>query len=295
MNKAPVIVFAYRKYEFLSEILREVIAYKPPKLYVSLNKYKDESEIPLTENVIREVRQFNFPFEVEIIQHEMHLSVNDVFHLTLNMIFSKEESLIVLEDDTVPSSSFFTFCNIMLNKFKNDKHIGCINGCNLNTIHKQNTYFLSNLSLPFWGWATWKDRWKLYRNDNFYWQKYRNEIIGKVDISNKDFWISCFENNSKGINVWDIQWSISLMANQLKSIMPGINLISNRGFVPQALTTINTSSRYRDIPSYIQIQKELLLLDNPINSHNYESEVVSFIRELVSNLEGSAKERIINS
>ena len=82
------------------------------------------------------------------------------------MGFQYQKEIIVLEDDIIPTKSF-KFCDNLLIKYKKNKKISHITGCNVNdkiTRNLKNNYFLSKYS-NIWGWATWKDRWSDYDNN----------------------------------------------------------------------------------------------------------------------------------
>lgn len=80
----------------------------------------------------------------------------------MDWVFDNEEQAIILEDDCVPSVAFFEYCDFFLDKYKEDKSIGFISGANYlkNYVpEKENDHIYCNL-FCFYGFATWKDRWK---------------------------------------------------------------------------------------------------------------------------------------
>ena len=61
---------------------------------------------------------------------DRHMGLYQRWHSGLNEIFKKEKSLIILEDDTLPSKTFFQFCDQMLVKYQYNHQISQINGYN---------------------------------------------------------------------------------------------------------------------------------------------------------------------
>ena len=65
-------------------------------------------------------------------------------------VFKKHEKTIILEDDCVPEVGFFRYCDLMLKKFKRNKDIAHISGCNLyygskkKKINDKDYFFLLN-------------------------------------------------------------------------------------------------------------------------------------------------------
>src|SRR5690606_19687019 len=77
-------------------------------------------------------------------------------YISQKWMFETEEYGIILEDDDVPSQSFFPFCKEMLEKYKDDTRIGMISGMNtLGTVDSPYSYLFARTG-SIWGWATWK-------------------------------------------------------------------------------------------------------------------------------------------
>ena len=81
----------------------------------------------------------------------------------LDYVFENEEMAIILEDDTLPDPSFFNFCEELLERYKHDKRVAHISGCNLhsNAVNFKESYCFSSI-VNIWGWATWKRAWIHY-------------------------------------------------------------------------------------------------------------------------------------
>lgn len=71
--------------------------------------------------------------------------------------FTLVDKCIILEDDCVPSQSFFPFCKEMLEKYENDLRINRIAGLNQMEVTENwpYDYFFSSVG-SVWGWATWR-------------------------------------------------------------------------------------------------------------------------------------------
>ena len=163
----------------------------------------------------------------------------------ITWFFENEEMGIILEDDGLPSQSFFWFCEELLERYKDDMRIGQINGVRrfeqLNNC-KENTYFFSRYG-SIWGWATWKRAWNYY-NVNLSNTIFDNAIncgmIDSITFSNeekfkrKNIWKMVINNE---IDTWDYQWGFVKFYNSLLSIVPKNNLIENIGFGEDATHT----------------------------------------------------------
>lgn len=155
-------------------------------------------------------------------------------------IFLKEEQVIILEDDCIPSVSFFRYCDELLEKYALDTRVGTICGFNLSFTflgrpkegNRPESYFFSKYPAS-WGWATWRRVWDQFDKDLDRFPEIR--IEGKFDnisdvTSVQDFWIKKFTDlHLKNKRNWDYRLTYSLILNNLLSVIPSRNLVSNIG------------------------------------------------------------------
>ena len=59
--------------------------------------------------------------KVEKLYSNENLGLKKRFKSGLDTIFSQEESLIILEDDTLPTVSFFRFCDELIETYSDQK------------------------------------------------------------------------------------------------------------------------------------------------------------------------------
>lgn len=160
----------------------------------------------------------------------------------LKEFFNEFEEGIILEDDCVPSDSFFSFCNVALNKFKFDYSVGMISGNNFLEICPNS--FRSKI--PFiWGWATWSDRWKEY-------YKFRNvlkknyqflKISDFTFLEKRRFFRNSLRALNGAIDTWDYPWIYYNLIHEWYTIIPKRNLITNIGFGAGATHTSTYDSK----------------------------------------------------
>lgn len=153
------------------------------------------------------------------------------------LIWSKVDRCVFLEDDQIPSVSFFQFCAELLEKYKDDQRIECICGMNHLGVYKSvnSDYFFSRQG-SIWGTATWRrviaERTKNgfnYAKDN-----YTMELLKKRTKYNKKCWDRLvgysendyFEGHVAGSEFWI---EFNMYAQNRLQIIPKYNLISNIG------------------------------------------------------------------
>jgi hypothetical protein len=244
--KSPVLLITYRKHQFLDRIFHAIQQYAPPKLYVAHNHAASVAESDDVAQVRLKIEKWAPHFEIEYIFHPSHLGINESIHAALDYAFSKEERLIILEDDTLPTPSFFSYCDVMLEKHENDKSIGSIMGCNLGVCAKGDIYFFSPFALVYWGWATWASRWNQFDHSSISWKNGRTVIAAKLLDPNGLIaaWVKELDDGYGDVAPWDVQWAWYQAQLGLKAVLPGVNLVSNLGFVPEGTYTNFQGSQF---------------------------------------------------
>jgi hypothetical protein len=164
MLNCPVLFIAYKRPKETKKILKIILNQRPSKLYIfqdgpkkefsreDLINYQKTYEIIQTLSNKKNIINFFFKKNIGPI------SIGDKI---LRRIFRRESKIIVIEDDTVPKKTFFSFCDILLRKYAKEKKICPISGCNLvngtnqklKTI-KDDSYFFFQISHIYGGWAT---------------------------------------------------------------------------------------------------------------------------------------------
>ena len=106
----------------------------------------------------REIAE-NIDWECEVHRnyHDKNMGCDPSTFLSHKWAFSIVDKCIILEDDIVPSPTFFPFCKELLDKYENDTRIDRICGQTLfgGVPDKRYSYFFGR-SGSSWGWASWR-------------------------------------------------------------------------------------------------------------------------------------------
>ena len=150
----------------------------------------------------------------------------------LSWFFSHVDQGIILEDDCIPVSDFFPFCEHFLSRLKYDKTVASVGGSNILSakIDFNNKAFkVAHASL--WGWATWADRWRLYDVNMSDWPSRRKAVLSlRRSRRMREFAKRVFDSTYDGsINSWCYQYEYMMDKYQLVCILPPVNLITNIG------------------------------------------------------------------
>jgi hypothetical protein len=164
----------------------------------------------------------------------------------LDWVFSKVDSAIILEDDLVADPSFFRYCEILLKKYENNSKIISISGNNFQFNNKKikKSYYFSRY-VHSWGWASWRRAWDLYDDKMEDWEQLRQSNFLKNIFQNRvleTYWRQIFDLvHDDKVDSWAYRWTYTALKNNMFTIIPNVNLVSNFGFDSDATHTTKKS------------------------------------------------------
>jgi hypothetical protein len=237
----PILLIIFNRPEETQKVFDEIKKAKPRQLFVAADGVrKGRSADEINCKKAREIiNQIDWQCELKTLFREENLGCGLAPSQAITWFFQNVEQGIILEDDCVPSQSFFEYCNYCLETYKDDKQLMHINGTNYiadqDKIHSS-LYF--SRFLDGWGWATWADRWAKFE---FEIGDYKPKIIKKINQNFSDTGIKTYLNEilSKTGNpdIWDYQWQLLIILNDGLIISPKYNYIKNIGFGSNATHT----------------------------------------------------------
>lgn len=173
----------------------------------------------------------------------------------IDWVFKHVDKAIILEDDCLPHPSFFRFCEVLLDKYKDDEQVMHISGTNFlfNKSRIDKSYFFSRF--PFcWGWATWRRAWNHYDYYLTKWPEVNEDkewlyFFGRDEKSAQHYWETVFNNTylTDKSHIWDFQWNLACWLQKGLSIVPNVNLVSNIGFGAEATHTQNATDMLKRV------------------------------------------------
>lgn len=261
--KIPILILCYNRPLHFERILFEVLKYSPNHLYISCDGPKNNKDYDNIMIIKRLVDVIDKKIKVTTRFNNINLGCKFGVIQGINWFFDNENEGIILEDDCLPSQSFFYFSEDLINKYRNNYSISMISGSNFSDGKFTNrySYYFSRYS-HIWGWATWKSRWKNYilneSRDNI--DKVINENFGNSHEGR--FWRECFMKvYLDSFDTWDYQWVYTNLKLNNLSIMPYSNLVSNIGFDENATHTKNTNSKIKNL----EFEKVIFPLNHPLH------------------------------
>lgn len=247
---SPILFIIFNRPDLTKITFDAIRQIQPPKLYISADGPRDKhNDVTRCESTRLIVDKIDWKCEVHRRYNDTNLGCKMAVSSAISWFFEHEEEGIIIEDDCLPTKSFFYFCDELLSRYRYDTRIWQISGTNYfseSISTSDSDYFFSRYG-PIWGWATWRRAWNLYDPFLSDWRKmschtqlknvYPNKIerYFKLNIGNS--------LHSGIINTWDYQWGIIKNYNSALSIIPNKNLVLNIGFRDDAThtTTVDTN------------------------------------------------------
>lgn len=253
-----VLFLVFNRLDTTKQVFAAIKQAKPPRLYISADGARTSKEGEAEKvNAVRGfiLQNIDWDCEIKTLFREENLGCKYAVSGAIDWFFKQEESGIILEDDCLPSQSFFWFCEELLERYKDDRRVWHISGDNFQDKKKHNVYEYYFSKIPhIWGWATWSNRWGAYDVE----MKSFKSPHGKTAVTNffvekkqAKYWLRLLGNGYKGeVDTWDFQWAYTCFINNGLSINPNRNMVTNIGFGIEATHTKSENKRVSNLKNF---------------------------------------------
>lgn len=235
-----VLFLVFNRPDVTAQVFEAIREAKPPRLYIAADgpRANKLGEAERCEKVRRIATNVDWPCEVKTLFRERNLGCKLGVSEGINWFFQQEEEGIILEDDCLPSQSFFYFAEYCLKKYKKTSNVWQVSGFRFTgregaTQKLQPDAYAFSRYGSIWGWATWKRAWEKYDIDVINLTK-SSQLEYKLNsmkrIERPDIRFEQIEALRKGLDTWDFQWFFSRLLNDGLAVVPPKSLIANIGF-----------------------------------------------------------------
>lgn len=237
----PVCLFTWQRYEQPLKIIEVLKKANVKNIYVMSDGGRNEQEwknVNEARAKIKEALAWNK--NVKYIFADKNKGVFKTIGLGALDIFEKEEQCIFLEDDNLPTVSFFEYCETLLAKYRDNEKVFMICGTNYikDGFETNDDYMFVQALLPC-GWASWSNKFKKHynydlsyfddeENKNEFIKKYRRKALGKQQLESIVNERELYKKTG-AYRSWDYQLIASIMRDDLYVISPRLNQITNIG------------------------------------------------------------------
>lgn len=252
----PVLLVAFNRPDTTQQVIQAIRHARPQRLYVAVDaarphKAGEAEACEATKRVILET--IDWECDLKTLFRESNLGCALGVSGAISWMLENEEMGIILEDDCVPSLSFFSYCKELLHRYHDDERIMHIAGFNVQDGQQRGdaSYYFSRYA-ELWGWATWRRAWQKFDFDMNTFPEFLNQdglasILRHRGVQKR--WVKNFNRvlDEDPPTVWGYRWLYSIWKENGLCITPNVSLTKNIGFDSRAVHTKSANHRLADI------------------------------------------------
>jgi len=229
MLNTPILLIIFNRPDTTSQVIGAIRRVRPRQLFVAADGPRDgvESDRASCAAARAVATAVDWDCDLQTLFRESNVGCGLGPSSAISWFFESVEAGIVLEDDCVPDPTFFSFCQELLDFYKDVPKVMQVSGANYlrGTTRGKASYYFSRYPHSVGGWATWRRSWQLFDYEAI------SEDLRK--------------------HIWDWQWSIAFKLSRGLAAVPNRNLITNIGCGrADATHTIGIDLRCANLPSY---------------------------------------------
>ena len=230
MFSFPVAVIAFNRPDHLSVLLERLKEVNPGSIWFVVDGARHEQERYAVDQVKNLIESIDWCPDIHTNFSEYNMGCRKRVTSGLDWFFRTNEAGIILEDDCIPLTSFFSFCEELLCRYRDDDRIATIQGIHRLPMNPDidNSYYFSSYATPD-GWASWRRAW----------EKYSHSIADAPEVINRKvsarrprwYWKRMFKLlETECRDSWGYRWMLANWRRNALSIFPRTSLIENIGY-----------------------------------------------------------------
>lgn len=310
MLNTPVLFMTFNRPSTTRRVFEAIKKIQPHRLYLACDgpragNAEDDRKCSEVREIISKV---DWPCEVKTLFRNENLGCMNACTQAISWFFDHEDKGIILEDDCLPTQSFFNYCEEVLEKYKDDNRVVHVNGNNYNTSKVTPTDYSYHFTYfpQVWGWATWRRAWKKFQTTMPLFKQFDDsQFFRHIGLTDRDYakirlrWLKVYKQEVT--NVWDYQWHFINMLEGNLVVSPVQNQISNLGFSEGSTHSPHVNLLKADLPrhelSLPIVHPPCLFIDHLMND-NYRHMMINetFMMKVNRKLLGRGiKVKVLNS
>ncbi len=212
--QTPILLVVFNRPDTTKLVLENLRSVRPPQLYVAADGPRPSvgADLDRCEATRRIATDVDWDCDLHTRFQSTNVGCGLNVSSAITWFFENVRAGIILEDDCLPSPSFYVFCEQLLEYYRDDARVMHIGGDNFQygRIRGNASYYFSRFAHT-WGWASWSRAWEAY------------------DFSLRPTW--------EIRDVWSTQWQLTIEHAAGVAIVPNANLVQNVGFGAAATHT----------------------------------------------------------
>lgn len=284
-NDVAVLLIFFNRPSTFKKVFEQIKLARPSKLFLYQDGARNSNDLEGV-NKCREIAEdIDWKCEVYKFYQTDNVGCDPSEYISQKWAFSIVDKCIVLEDDDVPSQSFFPFCKELLDRYENDERINIICGMNnLESYENIDTDYFFSYTGSIWGWASWRrviEQWTdtyPMLNNPFMLEKFKSANTGKHLIDN--YIKTALRHQESGRAHYESILSYNMFTQNTINIVPKYNMILNVGQTAEGGT--HSSSDLKFIPKGLRkiFTMKSYEIDFPLKHPDYVMEDVEYRKRL---------------
>jgi hypothetical protein len=257
-NNVPVLIITFARPEYARQVFEQVKKAKPKKLYFYNNKARQDQidEMRRNDEVRSLVSEVDWNCELHTFLRDEYVDVYTSLQGAIDWLFENEEQGIILEEDCVPSLAFFSYCEHFLEKYRDDRSIALITGCNyVPNMDYGNADHVITRTFYMFGWACWRDRWTNLDYEMDYKFEVEKNRINDIYFKDLPSLAKYYNRSVKTVykfvtrtRCWDYVVCFNCVKNNMRIIAPIKHLVQCVG-----VSGTHSSGVDKDCPFYAKV------------------------------------------
>jgi len=248
---SPIAYFVFNRPRHTRKTFAVIRGQMPSQLFIIADgpREKYPEDIERCRKVREIVETIDWPCKVHRNYSDTNLGCKRRVSSGLDWVFSQVDRAIILEDDCFASAEFFSFCDTLLEFYKDNDKVWVVSGNSLQPEHQRGdgSYYFSKYP-DCWGWATWQRAWQHYQGDLPFLEEWKNSprwrecFPARVE---QRYWDRIFNLVQRGkIDTWDFPWTACAIYGGGLAATPNANLVQNIGFDAEGTHTTTLDERF---------------------------------------------------
>ncbi len=232
------------------EVLRQA---RPSELFLISDGGRNENESTLIAESRAIFDDVDWCCTVHRLFWEINQGMYSVSQQAAAYMWAVADRMVLLEDDIIPSVTYFRFCREMLDKYEDDLRVLGVCGMNHEGVTEESDgdYFFSR-EASIWGMAIWRRTFE-NRDYDYSGNAYALKVISEAASLNPNFQrklrgyaeSDVYGGHIAGAEFW---YAFDVFAQNQLYIVPSKNLISNKGCTADA----THSGELKTLPKGVQ-------------------------------------------
>jgi hypothetical protein len=282
--QTPIAFIFFNRPDPTARVFQAIRQAKPPQLFLIADGPRadrpGEAECCAATRAVVEQVDWDCQVLTNYADHNLNCGVRVA--TGLDWVFSQVEEAIILEDDCLPDSSFFQYCQELLEYYRHDQRVMTISGdhspLGLKRKRQATDSYYFSIHPRIWGWATWRRAWQLRDMEMAQWEVIRDD--GWLDDIFRNpaearTWQRQLQNAKDSDDYWDYPWNLTCWLHHGLCIVPNTNMVANLGLGPGASRTTDAEDPRANTPvgamSFPLVHPKFMVVDRQAEQFFYDT------------------------